>query len=441
MLSGWQQANFTTPIAIAANTTYIVSYFAPNGHYAYSGNYFTTVVDNPPLHALANGVDGPNGVFVYGSSGGFPNGGNGANYWVDLTFASNSGPVITAVNATPGTTTATISWTTDRSSTSRVDYGTSPSSLTLNASSATLVTSHSINLSGLANVTTYYYRVTSVDSSGNSSTSPVTTSSPATFTTVSSNPPVITLVTAIPGISGAATITWTTDKPSTSRVDYGTSSGSLTLNVSDPTLVTSHSLNLSGLTPGTTYYYRVTSVDSLNNSSSSPVAPATANFIENALSVWAPTVTPGVVDGGDPNAVELGLKFRSDVAGSVTGVRFYKAAANTGTHVGHLWTSTGTLLGTVTFAGETASGWQQANFATAIAIAANTTYIVSYLAPSGHYSYNTNYFATAGVDNPPLHALANGVDGPNEVYLYGAAGGFPTSNGNTANYWVDLVFH
>jgi phosphodiesterase/alkaline phosphatase D-like protein len=440
--SGWQQANFATPISIAANTTYIVSYFAPSGHYSYNPAFFTTGVDNSPLHALAFGVDGPNAVYLYGAAGGFPStDGNKANYWVDLSFAPSTGPVITAVTAVPGTTTATITWTTDTNSTSRVDYGTSPSSLTLNASSATLVTSHSINLSSLTIGTIYYYRVTSVDGSGNSSTSPVTSSAPATFSTTNPNPPVITSVTAIPGIGGAATITWTTDKPATSRIDYGTSSGSLTLNVADPTLVTSHSLNLSGLTQGTTYFYRVTSVDSIGNSTSSPVAPGTNSFAENAVSVWAPTVTPGIVDAGDPNAVELGLKFRSDTAGVVIGVRFFKAAANTGTHLGHLWSSTGTLLGTVTFTGETASGWQQANFATPIAIAVNTTYIISYLAPSGHYSYNGSFFATAGVDNAPLHALANGVDGPNAVYLYGASGGFPTSSNNTANYWVDLVFH
>src|SRR5450759_801403 len=100
------------------------------------------------------------------------------------------------------------------------------------------------------------------------------------------------------------------------------------------------------------------------------------------------------------------MKFRSDVAGAVTGVRFYKAAANTGTHTGNLWTSTGTLLGSVTFTNETASGWQQANFATPIAIAANTTYVVSYYAPQGHYANNTAFFTSAGVNNPPLHALA-----------------------------------
>ena len=70
-----------------------------------------------------------------------------------------------------------------------------------------------------------------------------------------------------------------------------------------------------------------------------------------------------------------------------------RAPATPGTHVGHLWTSTGTLLATATFTGETASGWQQVNFATPVAITANTTYVASYHAPNGHYSATDDYFA------------------------------------------------
>ena len=44
--------------------------------------------------------------------------------------------------------------------------------------------------------------------------------------------------------------------------------------------------------------------------------------------------------------------------GYITGLRFYKAATNTGTHVGNLWTAAGSLLSSVTFTNETASGWQ-----------------------------------------------------------------------------------
>src|SRR5205085_2431559 len=134
------------------------------------------------------------------------------------------------------------------------------------------------------------------------------------------------------------------------------------------------------------------------------------------------------------------LKFTTNTAGTVSGVRFYKGSLNTGSHVGKLWNRTGTLLASVTFTGETGSGWQQANFATPVSIAAGQTYIVSYLAPNGHYSADNNYFATTGVSSPPLQALASGADGGNGVYLYGS-GGFPTNTYQASNYWVDVVFN
>ena len=80
------------------------------------------------------------------------------------------------------------------------------------------------------------------------------------------------------------------------------------------------------------------------------------------------------------------MKFRSDSSGYITGIRFYKASTNTGTHVGNLWTSTGTRLATATFTSETASGWQQVNFATPVAITANTVYVASYHTNVGHYN-------------------------------------------------------
>lgn len=137
--------------------------------------------------------------------------------------------------------------------------------------------------------------------------------------------------------------------------------------------------------------------------------------------------------------MELGVKFRSDVAGTITGIRFYKASANTGTHVGNLWSNTGTKLATTTFTNETASGWQQVNFSSPVAITANTVYVASYHANTGHYSADLNGFAT-GVDNPPLHALANGASGGNGVYAYGASSAFPNQTWNAANYWVDVAF-
>src|SRR5207249_5460945 len=141
----------------------------------------------------------------------------------------------------------------------------------------------------------------------------------------------------------------------------------------------------------------------------------------------------------DPNAVELGIRFRSDVSGYITAIRFYKGPFNTGPHIGNLWTNTGALLATATFVGETASGWQQATLSTPVAITANTTYVVSYYAPAGGYAVNLPYFASS-FNTPPLHALADGLDGPNGVYRYGASG-FPTNTYQSSNYWVDVVFN
>ncbi|GAA2036507.1 hypothetical protein GCM10009839_41840 [Catenulispora yoronensis] len=146
---------------------------------------------------------------------------------------------------------------------------------------------------------------------------------------------------------------------------------------------------------------------------------------------------PTAADAGDGNSVELGVKIRASVVGDITGVRFYKSPANTGTHTGSLWTATGTLLATGTFADETASGWQTLTFAAPVPIKANTTYVASYHAPAGHYAADYGF---AGAGSAPITALPTGADGDNGVYVYGSATAFPTNSYNSANYWVDAVF-
>jgi methionine-rich copper-binding protein CopC len=158
-------------------------------------------------------------------------------------------------------------------------------------------------------------------------------------------------------------------------------------------------------------------------------------------SLFAPTVIPQSPNDSDASPSEVGVKFTADVAGYITGIRFYKGTQNTGAHIGHLWTIGGTLLASATFTGETASGWQQVNFSTPIAIQAGTTYVASYHTTSGHYSEDDYYFKNAGVDNAPLHALKAGVSGANGVYLdTPSTSEFPTKNYESANYYVDVVF-
>ncbi len=91
-------------------------------------------------------------------------------------------------------------------------------------------------------------------------------------------PPAISNLAAIPDNDGTAEVTWTTDEPADSLVEYGTDPGALVLSASSATLVTSHSVSLSGLLADTSYYYRVTSADANDNSSTSPAPRATASF-------------------------------------------------------------------------------------------------------------------------------------------------------------------
>ena len=85
--------------------------------------------------------------------------------------------------------------------------------------------------------------------------------------------PAITNVDATAATDGTATVTWTTDEASDSRVEYGTAAGSLTQTATDASAVTSHSIRLTGLTAGTTYFYRVRSADGSNNATTAPASP------------------------------------------------------------------------------------------------------------------------------------------------------------------------
>jgi Domain of unknown function (DUF4082)/Fibronectin type III domain/Bacterial Ig domain len=178
-------------------------------------------------------------------------------------------------------------------------------------------------------------------------------------------------------------------------------------------------------------------------------APGTTVNVTCPCSIWGTASTPGVADSGDPASIEVGVKFTTDTFGTASGVRFYKASANTGTHVGSLWTSTGQLLASATFTGESASGWQQVNFAQPVPLNPHTTYVASYFDPKGHYAQDSGYFypnpspgpdGSSSVDSPPLHALRDANGTTNGVFAYSGSSIFPSSTFNAENYWVDVVF-
>ncbi|HEU0119622.1 MAG TPA: DUF4082 domain-containing protein, partial [Bryobacteraceae bacterium] len=448
--SGWQQANFSAPIAIRADTTYLVSYNAPVGAYSVDAGYFAkSGVDNGPLHALRDGEDGANSVFEYGQ-GIYPTKTwQSSNYWVDVVFSPQSTapapqPTLLSLVCTPASLTSGAVGTCTCSLDSAAPSGgaivsisknttnlTVPASATVPAGSKSVsfaVTAGTITTNQSAVVTASYGGVTKTNSiSLVGSTTPVVLSKLSCLSTSLRS-----------GQSSTCTVDLTGMAPS-GGVTVAISDTNVNLTVPASLVITSGASSATfSIVAGTISSDQSAVVTASVNGSSQAIAIALLST-PSTTSIWSASTVPSVVSTSDSASVELGLKFQSSIAGYVTGVRFYKGSGNTGTHIGHLWSKTGSLLATSTFTGESSSGWQETLFPTPIAIKANTTYVVSYLAPRGRYAINTNYFAAAGTTNGALTALRSGADGGNGVFVYGS-GGFPNSTWQTSNYWVDVVF-
>ncbi len=166
--------------------------------------------------------------------------------------------------------------------------------------------------------------------------------------------------------------------------------------------------------------------------------PASAEVAVSCPCTVYGDTTPASASSDDAAALELGLRFVPQADGYVSGVRFYKGAANTGTHTGSLWSSTGQRLAQVQFTGESATGWQTAEFAAPVAVTAGQPYVVSYTAPQGGYATQPSAFALQGIDAAPLSV--EGGFGPAPAGLFGTAGTFPQSSYGNSSYFVDAVF-
>ena len=142
------------------------------------------------------------------------------------------------------------------------------------------------------------------------------------------------------------------------------------------------------------------------------------------------------------SAIEVGLKFRADSDGHVTGIRFYKGPGNIGPHVGHLWRADGTLLATVRLRGRDRVGLAAGQLRHArCPVTAGQTYVVSYHAPAGRYSADADgLLGRRRSTAPPLHALRRRRRRRATACSATAPSGFPTSGYNYAWYGVDVVF-
>lgn len=345
--SGWQEALFTTPIPIKADTIYIASYHTSSGRYSATPAGLVNNITNGSLTALGSSGSGGNGLFGYGSSPTFPTGSfNASNYWVDVLFTNDS----------------------DSSYTFHLTGITDKNGISNNGALQTLIVAP-VNCDTIV--------------------APDTTTAPVVLPTAK---------------------------------------------ISNTAFCNGQSFNLvldSASGPGP--YDLVINGDTYSNIA---VGQTITVMRSGTQRIWDSIPSPGSYEDG---AVELGLKFKSSVAGLIKGIRFFSPKNASGKYTGHLWTAGGTLLDSVVFTNVTASGWQEALFTNPLPIKADTIYIASYHTASGRYSA-TPAGLVSSVTNRALTALGSGVAGGNGLYSYGASPTFPNNSFNATNYWVDITF-
>jgi uncharacterized protein DUF4082/Big-like domain-containing protein len=458
--SGWQQQTLSSPVTLSANTTYTVS-VGLNAKFVMTTGGLSAQLTSGPLKSVV----GQNGV--YGNAAGtFPTSSwQSSNYFVDAVVASPTAqntpqvsartPVAGATNVDPGTTvTATFATGMDSSSITASTFtlqtagGTAvPASVAYNSSTRTATLTPT---NALQTGTSYTARLTTGIRSDDATPLPAAVTWSFSTTTV-----VAPSVTSTSPAAGATAVGVTQPVQATFSVSLDPTtingqtftlsgpSGAVAASVTYDDTTRTATLNPSASLSSATTYTATVSTGVKSATGQALGSPKTWSFTTSSCpcQMMPDTLTPqyGSLDTRDgrpapgPWTYELGTKFQVSSPVSLTAVRFYKPAAETGTHVGTLWTASGQVVAQVTFTGETASGWQQQVLSTPVSLTPGVTYVVS-------VGFNVRFVSTTNglrnaLSSGPLSSVADGQNG-----VYGAAAGvFPTGSWSSSNYFVDAV--
>jgi hypothetical protein len=294
--SGWQQLNFSSPVPITANTTYVASYYTPVGHYAQGEGYMyphpapepdgNNSLDSAPLHALRNTVTSPNGLYSYSGSTTFPVSTYKAeNYWVDVVYASTtkSEPAApTNVTATAGDASATVDWTAPSDGGSTITSYIITPYIGTTAQTPTTITGNppatKATISGLTNGTTYTFTVKATNAIG---TGPASSPSNAITPARLAVPGTPTNVSATPA-NRSATVDWTAPSDGGSTITSYIITPYIGTTAQTPTTITGNppatKATIKGLKNGTTYTFTVKATNAIGtgpaSTASNPVTPA-----------------------------------------------------------------------------------------------------------------------------------------------------------------------
>jgi N-acetylneuraminic acid mutarotase len=268
---GQTSCDFTWTTNVA--TKHTIEYGTVSGSYSAS-----TVLSAASTVSHSDSITGltPATVYYYRIRSTYQNGLEGLSIEASFTTLARTALAVTVAPAsTPSQTGCTLAWTTNLATTHIVEYGTVSGTYT----AATVQTSapllaNSEALTALSPATTYYYRIRSFATDGQT-----LVGAQASFTTLA-GPPALAISsgpTASPVLTSAS-VSFTTNYATTSSIEYGTTSGNYTGNLTLDASATTHSRTISGLASGTTYYYVVHCYSAANGA----VASAEMTFTTTA---------------------------------------------------------------------------------------------------------------------------------------------------------------
>jgi hypothetical protein len=460
--SGWQRQALATPVTLQPGQTYVVS-VGLNAFYAKTVDGLQAQLSSGPLRSVA---DGQNGVFN-DVAGSFPSSSwRSSSYFVDgvvkLPGRPPRVPAVTSTTPTNGATgvgpsaavQATFNLPLDSSTvngstfTLRDDTNALvPAQVSYNEENQTAVLTPSSTLdTGRAYTARLSTGVRSDDET------PLAAAVSWTFTTVPPSAPTVTQTSPSAGAASVtplskvtATFSQSMDPATITSTTFTLANGTTAVPAAvayDAATRTATLTPSAQLSPGVTYTARVgTGARSSRNVALTD--PVTWTFTTSTCpcQLYSGTPTPAYTGlsttngrgGAGPFTLELGMKIQVTQPARLEAIRFLKDPAETGTHVGRVWSSNGTVLASVTFTGESASGWQQQALSTPLELVPGQTYVVSYGA-------NATFGMTGAALASPLISgpLRSVADGANGVYA-DAAGVLPTNHWNNSSYFVDAV--
>jgi hypothetical protein len=159
------------------------------------------------------------------------------------------------------TSAATITWKTATPTAAQIEYGAGTNYGSLTPLDFCRDTKHVATLSGLTQNTTYHFRVRARNAAGK-----LAVSRDTTFTTLADRQPPLISNLAVPKRTAvSATITWSTDEPGTSQIEFGLTASYGRVSPLNSALVKQHEVTLLNLVSFTAFHARVKSTDAAGN--------------------------------------------------------------------------------------------------------------------------------------------------------------------------------